>query len=101
MRIAARRDENEPALYKRATVTNGWTVEKVSSPGHPDWLCARDGVLKVVEVKMPGGKLTPAQEKVFPRLAAAGVPVEIVVTEEDVDRVLPPRPRRPVKHPAR
>lgn len=100
MRIASRRDENEPALRQRAQL-NGWTWEPVSSPGFPDAVCARDGMLKVVEVKMPKGKLTPAQVETFARLARAGVDVHILITLEDVDRVLPPRARRILATPSR
>lgn len=93
MRWAAKRDTNEKELLTRARL-NGWFVHQISSPGAPDWTCIRDGAVVFVDVKMPDGELKPLQEKMFPRYADAGSPVHLVVTEDDVDRVLPPRVRR-------
>jgi hypothetical protein len=61
----------------------------------------RDGEVLPVEVKTPDGELTPLQVETFAKYAAAGYVVPIVRTEEDVDRVLPPRPTHTVKHHAR
>lgn len=89
MRRAAKRDANEPSLRLRAEL-NGWTILPVSSPGEPDWNAVRDGVVRPCEIKMPDGDLTPRQREVFARYAAAGYVVPILVTEDDVNRELPP-----------
>jgi len=101
MRYASKRDENEPAIVQALELA-GWTVVPVSSRGAPDLLCARRGVLKLLEVKGPDGDLTPAQEETFARLAGALVTVHVVRTPEEalmavrapVEGVLPPLPKK-------
>lgn len=100
MRRAAKRDDTEPAIVQALQLA-GWTVLRVSDGGVPDLLCARSGVLKLLEVKSPGGRLTDAQERTFQRLAAALVTVHVVTTPEEalvavkapVESVLPPLPK--------
>lgn len=82
MRWAAKRDANEPEIVAALEMA-GWTVIKVSDSGFPDLLCARKGVLKLLEVKMPDGELTPAQEKTFARIQRALVSVHVVRTPEE------------------
>lgn len=88
MRHAAKRDENEGELLKRARL-NGWTVLQQNEAGRPDWLCMRRGEVRFVEVKMPDGTLTPKQAEVFPIYEANGCAIQIVRTPEDVDDALP------------
>jgi len=79
MRHAAKRDANEPEIVE-ALELSGWTVIPVSDTGVMDLLCIRRGVVKLLEVKGPKGKLTPAQEKTFARIHAAGGTVHVVRT---------------------
>lgn len=60
-RRAAKRDGNESdiiAALKRV----GVGVQPLSAEGVPDLLCVFRNRLHLIEVKMPGEKLTPAQE---------------------------------------
>jgi hypothetical protein len=82
VRWAAKRDANEGDIVK-ALEAAGWLVMKISDKGAPDLLCARKGVLKLVEVKGPKGKLTPAQVESHQRLAASLVTVHVVTTPEE------------------
>lgn len=82
MRVAAKRDATEPAIV-RALELAGWTVVKVSDTGLPDLVVMRRGVVKFLECKSPGGKVTPAQEETFRRFHAALVTVHVVRTPED------------------
>lgn len=79
MRHAAKRDANEPEIV-RALELSGWTVIPVSDTGVMDLLCIRRGVVRLLEVKGPKGKLTPAQERTFARIHAAGGTVHVVRT---------------------
>lgn len=79
MRVAAKRDQNEHEII-RALELAGWSVFPVSDTGLMDLLCIRRGVIRLLEVKGPKGKLTPAQEKTFARIRAAGGEVKVVRT---------------------
>lgn len=57
---ARRRDANEPEIVD-ALETIGVQVWRVSESGLADLLTFRAGRWLPIEVKMPGGKLTPAQ----------------------------------------
>lgn len=61
-RHAARRDANEPAIVD-ALEAIGVFVRRLSEPGLPDLLCyhPREGI-RLLEVKMPAGKLTAPQK---------------------------------------
>jgi hypothetical protein len=65
---AARTDSNQRQIVA-ALRKAGFSVCILSGAGHggvagcPDLLCARAGVNYLLEVKAPGGKLTPAQYK--------------------------------------
>jgi len=67
-RQAARRDGNEPAIVD-ALEAIGVVVHRLSAPGLPDLLCwhPREG-LRLIEVKMPGERLTIQQETVRLRM---------------------------------
>lgn len=96
-RHAARRDENEPQIRKRFAA-HGWHTEQVSGKGMPDLLCwppEYGHPLRwplqstfLVDVKMPKGKLEPAQEKKWAELAEKGIPVYVVRSEADVDALV-------------
>jgi Holliday junction resolvase len=57
----ARRDKNEPAVID-ALEKCGWRVMKLAQRGIPDLLCAKNGVVRLVEVKRPKGKLRSTQQ---------------------------------------
>ena len=61
-RRAARRDDNEREILD-ALQRLGFRVIQLSHPGIPDLLVLnpRTAMLRLLEVKRPGGKLTPAQ----------------------------------------
>jgi VRR-NUC domain-containing protein len=80
------RDSNEPEIILALELA-GWKVFPLRSTGWPDLLCARHGVVQLVEVKGPKGKLKPAQAAFFPRLKAAGLSVAIVRTAEEARSV--------------
>jgi hypothetical protein len=59
-RWSARTDTN--ALEIKLALENvGCTVQRLSEPGVPDFLVARNGRVWLLEVKGAKGKLTPAQ----------------------------------------
>lgn len=87
MRHAAKRDANEPEIV-RALELAGWTVIPISDTGVMDLLCIRRGVIRLLEVKGPKGKLTPAQEKTFARIHAALGTVHIVRTPAEALRAV-------------
>ena len=59
-RYNPRRDENEPEIIE-ALRKEGVFVERLSGARVPDLLCCHKGLLFLVEVKMPDGRLTKAQ----------------------------------------
>lgn len=98
----AKRDGNEPELRKRFAY-HGWHTEQVSGKGMPDLMVWPDsprereavrainhGAVRnyLVDVKMPKGKLKPAQEEKWKALHAKGIPVYVVRTEADVDALI-------------
>jgi hypothetical protein len=62
VRHAAKRDANEGDIvaYLRAV---GCKVDRISGTGTPDLLIGYRGINLLMEVKMPGKKLRPAQEE--------------------------------------
>ena len=61
---ARKRDANEPHIVE-ALESIGIVVRKISGEGVPDLLCWSRGRCLAVEVKMPGGTLTPAQLELY------------------------------------
>lgn len=76
---ARKRDANENGIVA-ALEALGAVVLRLSGDGVPDLLVAYQGRWQPVEVKQPGGKLTPAQVRVQER---TGFPVV-----ESVDQAL-------------
>jgi len=72
-----KRDANEPAIVS-ALEACGIQVWRLSGPGLPDLLTYRAGRWLPLEVKAPGGSLTPAQQT---RQHAAPCPVVESVAE--------------------
>ena len=58
-RYAKARDANEPQIV-RFLLAAGYSVERIDVPC--DLLVSRGGTTHLVEIKMPGQKLTPAQQ---------------------------------------
>jgi hypothetical protein len=85
---AARRDNNEPAIRARAEALGFlWLENNASTKGRPDACLLRNGQTLWCEVKVPGEPYTPAQMREFPRLVAKGVPIYVLETTWDVDRL--------------
>lgn len=58
-----RRDANEPEIIA-ALVAMGAAVARITDRnGFPDLVVAYSGVTVLLEVKLPGGKLSPPQER--------------------------------------
>ncbi len=61
-RWAAKADDNAQEIML-ALRQVGCSVQRLSEPGVPDLLVARNGRLWLMEVKKPKGKLTPIQKE--------------------------------------
>lgn len=68
MRTAARRDTNERTIIDHLEAA-GCEVMQLSARGCADLLVFKpsNGLLRLIEVKRPKGKLTEAQAAAFPR----------------------------------
>lgn len=66
----------DPAEYGRALLGDGM------KPGVPDLILLRRGLAYGLEIKRPGEALSPAQEGIHDRLAAAGVPCATVFSAD-------------------
>lgn len=91
-RFSPRRDANEPAIRKRFAY-HGWHTEQLSGSGMPDLMAFNlhsifNKGVRLVDVKMPDGKATKAQEKKWAELHAKGIPVYVVRTGADVDALV-------------
>lgn len=85
---AQRRDRNEGAIRARAEALGFlWLENNASTKGRPDACLLRNGQTYWCEVKAPGESFTPAQMEEFPRLVAKGVPVYVLTSSWDVDRL--------------
>ena len=86
---AVQRDANEPVIVA-AFESLGWMVQRLSGDGVPDLLCWTGERFILVEVKdgsrIPSErKLTMAQEAWHRQWCAAGAPVFVVVSVEEVE----------------
>lgn len=71
----------EARFVRCADRRRGWAVKLVSpgNAGMPDRLAVMpDGTMRLVELKAPGKRPRPLQERMFARLAAKGHPVEVI-----------------------
>ena len=71
----------------------GWLAYKIhgsqyQEPGIPDLLCFRDGRALAIEAKLPGNKPTAVQARQHKRLTAAGVPVWVVHSVDELREAL-------------
>jgi hypothetical protein len=62
VRHAAKRDANEGVIVEYLRKA-GCKVDRISGTGTPDLLIGYHGINLLMEVKMPGKKLRPAQEE--------------------------------------
>jgi hypothetical protein len=89
VRPAAKRDGNEGEIIA-ALEAIGYTVDTVSSSGHPDLLCGSpiERRLFLIEVKEKGEPLTPKQKKfhakwhAFPVYVAFNVPQALLIARQ-------------------
>lgn len=93
-RFNAQRDENEPDI-KEAYDHAGVLYESVNIPGLGDLIAQYNGKTFLVEIKMPKGKLTPAQKEKREKgwiIVLARTPEEALrgvgVPEDIIERVL-------------
>ena len=86
MRRRAKVDRNQPEVTA-ALRAAGWKVRPLHMVGEgwPDLCAAQDDINVLVEVKMPGEKLTPAEEKFWAEWPG---PKEIAYSGQDaVDKL--------------
>jgi hypothetical protein len=65
---------------------HGWLVRRLQYTGRvgaPDVVAFRDGVVRLVEFKRPGGKLSPGQASEHKLLAQHGIHVPVIDDIED------------------
>jgi len=64
----------------------GWALKFISPglPGVPDRIVLHSGRVWFVEIKAPGGKATPLQQKVHTWFAKFGFPVYVLDSQESV-----------------
>ena len=62
LRFDARRDANEREIIE-ALSWHGWSVTQINGTDQPDLFIAKDEVTIAVEVKRPGRKLSPGQQR--------------------------------------
>lgn len=80
----------EAYLLRRAKEL-GWLARKlawIQRRGAPDRFLARDGVVRLVELKSPTGVLSQHQTTEIAKLRAAGVDVRIIRTQTEADEAL-------------
>lgn len=81
----------EAYLVRRVQALGGWAPKFVPlhQTGFPDRVVIMpSGRVAFVEVKRPGGRLTPAQKINLERLRRLNVPALVVYCQEDVDKAL-------------
>lgn len=88
-----KRDANEPQIMKRFAA-HGWHCEQISGNrlwdlnAYPPQYRTMGVLTYHVDVKMPDGKVTPAQAEKWTALHHKGIPVYVVRTEADVDALM-------------
>lgn len=91
------RERDVESYFKQRVALAGGTTRKFVSPGHPnvpdqiviwrhDCDACRAATIHFVELKAPGKKLRPAQEREAKRLRALGCTVRCFSTKEQVDQ---------------
>ena len=81
--------ESEIEKYFRSEVIKrGGFTRKYTSPGHhgvPDRIMFLNGVVQFVELKKPGGELSPMQIREIKRMHAQGAVVMVLNSKEEID----------------
>ena len=81
--------EIEAYLNKRVKETGGLTLKWISTvTGVPDRIVLRQGVIRLVELKTPTGKLSARQEIIFNELERQGFPVVVARSRADVEKLI-------------
>jgi len=78
------------AAIKKRLEKSGWLVIKLiqtSLNGIPDLLCIRDGESVFIEVKRPGGKVSPLQTYRIGQLKSKHIQVLIAFNTKDIDHL--------------
>jgi len=78
------------AKIKKQLERSGWLVIKLiqtSLNGIPDLLCIRDGESVFIEVKRPGGKVSPLQTYRIEQLKSKHIQVLIAQSTKDTDHL--------------
>ena len=81
------------AKIKKQLEKSGWLVIKLiqtSLNGIPDLLCIRDGESVFIEVKRPGGKVSPLQTYRIEQLKSKHIQVLIAYSTKDIDHLCQP-----------
>lgn len=80
----------EAYLVRKVEAAGGWCPKFVPLhlKGFPDRIVILPGRVAFVEVKRPGGVLSPCQKINLGRLRALNVPALVVHTKEEVDEAL-------------
>lgn len=81
----------ERYLINKVNMHDGWALKFVSPgvSGVPDRIVLfKGGRMVFVEVKRPGGRLSPLQRAVHKKLRGLGFDVEIIESEEDAARLV-------------
>jgi hypothetical protein len=87
-------------VFKREVEALGfktWKVVAVGQDGFPDQFWAGFGFYGLVELKAPGGNLSPLQELTIRDLLRAGVDVRVMEPEDLVPFLLYLAARRPLR----
>jgi hypothetical protein len=81
------RDKNEPEIKQRLKDLN-CRVWAMSGPGLPDLLCSLGDQFFLVEVKMPGARLTDLQISFFDDCSYDHLPAFVARSVKDVDSII-------------
>ena len=84
----------ESYLVRRIEELGGITA-KMTVAGRRGWpdrlVCLHGGRISLVELKRPkGGQLSPSQDRLFGLLRSLGIPVWVLRTYADIDKVFGP-----------
>lgn len=73
---------------RRSAVTGRHLKADGMRPGFPDLICYQHGRHALLEVKAPGGRLSPAQREMHGELGRHAFPVAVVTSQEEAVEAL-------------